>query len=81
MKITDDTGLTTQAVMFADGDKGRFTQHHKLLADDEDTGVLIVITGNTNKRESSRTFITKSGEFNDYKQALQSAGHEVTRTK
>jgi hypothetical protein len=67
--------------MFMDGENGTYIQQQKLLADGQDTGVLIVVNGNSNKRQYERKFITKSGEFQQCRQALESAGHTVSRTK
>lgn len=81
MNINNSTELSTQPLMFMDGENGAYIQQQKLLADGEDTGVLIAINGNSNTRQYERKFITKSGEFHKCRQALESAGHTVSRTK
>lgn len=82
MKITEETKFSKRAVMFGDGKNGYFMQAYTLFADDIDTGVEILVTGNLGKNNTKQVFTAKDQagedvEFEDYKEALRFAGHDL----
>jgi len=77
MKINDDTKLTQMGMMFSDGEDKYFCQEYGLLADGEQTGVTIVIQGNVGKKNTTRAFHVAEKSFDNLKEALKFAGHEV----
>jgi len=77
MNINEQTVLTQKAHMFASGEGGSHKQIHVLLADDIDTGVTIVVTGNRYTQQQKIEYRTINGDFDDYKEALIDAGHTV----
>ena len=76
LTITDDTDLTQQAEMFGDGEAGYFMQQYSLYADDQETGVTMLITGNLGQDNTSRTFTANGDDFDNPKDAFIAAGHK-----
>lgn len=80
LRITRDTVLECRAECFTDGDNGTFMQKYKVFANDpkdHDTGVTVVVIGNTETKKTKRTFCVGSQEFYDVREALKAAGHDV----
>jgi len=77
MKIDSKTRLRKQAQMFTDGEGGSYTQHHKLF-DENDVflGVDIHVQGARDSGYSTQ-YLTENGSFDNLKDALRSAGHDV----
>lgn len=76
MKITKETKLTQQSLLFTDGENGAFTQYYRLYADEIDTGIDIRVTGNVGKDNSKRIFVVADVEYEEVKEAFKAAGHE-----
>jgi hypothetical protein len=77
LRITDDTKLGRKAIMFGDGEDGYFMQQHQIFADDHDTGVTMLVTGNLGKDNTTRTFEFGGQDFEKIQDAFRAAGHDV----
>jgi hypothetical protein len=76
LTITDKTKLTQQVIMFTDGETGHFTQQYELCADDEKTGVTMIIEGNSGKNNTKRTFFANGNNYKKPENAFIAAGHK-----
>ena len=77
LRITDDTKLERQSIMFGDGEDGYFMQQHKIFANGHDTGVTMLVTGNFDQGNNSRTFEFGGQDFKKIQDAFRAAGHDV----
>lgn len=63
----DKTLLQSQATMFADGDKGYFSQSHQCFYGTEHIPLSFTVTGNMGKGDTKRTFhATANGKIKDF---------------
>lgn len=75
MKITNETKLTQQSTMFADGANSYFLQTYELSADDKELEITMTVEGNLGKNNTTRSF----NGFDTLKEACEEAGHEWCR--
>lgn len=80
-KITNETKITTQVIMFGDGANGYFIQSYRLYVDDQEIGVIMKVEGHQGKDDTKRWFevLGMPETFDNIKDAFVAAGWEWER--
>lgn len=79
LTITDDSKLTQKAEMFGDGQDGFFTQLYSIFADDNETGVTMLVSGNHGQDTITKIFSYDGCDFDNIAGAFIAAGHKWDR--